>query len=470
MARSDYRDRLVRERETFADQQELHQDLPPAFHHWSARHVAPKLRQLGLTSLDDAILEPIRCRAMSMGRDVVVLSLGSGNGDLELGWLGKLQESGVDNVRLRLLELNPIMQERAARLAAELGLGDRVELLVEDFNTWRADAEHDVVIGHHALHHVLALEHLFDEIRSSLTPQGVLIAHDIIGRNGHRRWPEALEVVERIWCQLPPRLRVSAITGVVDDVFCDLDCATDGFEGIRAQDVLPAMLDRFYPGLFFTFGNVIDPFIDRIYGGNYDLEDENDRSIIENIGALDDALIELGTVTPTHLIGTFHPNAVETRCYLQRTPERAVRDPGTVDRVGRISFDPAANDRQNLVRGAVVCGRINGLYEDGWVGPSLELPLYLTEDVKSIEVTTYLPDWMPENGEVNVIVNEGQHIGRITLRHGLGGASLPVVLAARQSVTLGFKADWDITPARSNLGKDRRRLSYLLKGLAIAAS
>ncbi|WP_020668972.1 class I SAM-dependent methyltransferase [Amycolatopsis nigrescens] len=465
MDHAGYQERLASERETFAEQESIHGNLPESAHHWSARHVLPKLNELAVPSLDELITAQIGERARRHQRDVVVLSLGSGNGDQELGWLRTLAEAGVRNVRMRLLEFNPEMQRRAAAEAEEQGFADRVELVLADFNTWRADAEHDVVVGYQALHHVLDLEHLYGQIRDSLDPGGVLMVHDMIGRNGHRRWPEALEVVERIWATLPPELRRNSITGEVDEYYHDIDCATDGFEGIRAQDVLPVLMDYLHPSLFLGIGNVIDPFVDRVYGHNFDLTEARDRALIERLGVLDDSLVDLGVVTPTRLTAMFHPSPQPLRAYRDRTPERSIRDTSVVDPAGRVSFDPRAADGDQLVRGAgVVTGRMNGIAHDHWAGPSAEFPVLATAEVQSVELRTYLPDWMPKTGRVTVHV-DGTPVATADIGHGLTEQVLPVKLAARRAVRLGLTADWAVNPVTAGLGDDRRTLSYLLVGL-----
>jgi SAM-dependent methyltransferase len=458
-----YTERLAREKEVFAGQDALHEDLPPSFHYWSNRHVLPKLAELGVSSLDEFVLTPLEKAARSRNGELVVLSVGSGNGNLELGWLAQLRSRGVDNVRLRLLELNPGMQERAAALAAGLDLADRTELLIADFNTWRADAEHDVAIGWHALHHVVDLEHFYGQIVESLAADGVLLVNDIIGRNGHRRWPEALETIERIWSTLPPELRRNSVTGQVDDTYCDLDCATDGFEGIRAQDVLPRLLDVLEPGLFLTFSNVIDPFVDRVYGHNFDLGTTAHRMIIEDLGRLDDTLIDLGVVTPTHLLGSFHPHSVPLRCYRDRTPRRAVRDPSRQDLARRVSYDPAACDPAGLVTGGAVIGRMNGVDQDQWAAPVVDFPFLPHADTDIVEIVTFVPDWMGSAGSVEVQV-DGQRAGSVAVTQGRCTGRVAAPMRAGAVVSIALVADWSVIPSQVGAGHDVRRLSYVLVG------
>ncbi len=467
---SDYERRLAVERDTFAGQVDVHGGLPDSAHHWSRRHLLPKLHELGVADLDSLVTDTLRARAAearTAGRDAVVLSLGSGNGDQELRWLGKLVASGVDNVRLRLLEVNPEMRRRAAEAAHERGLGERVEHLDADLNTWKAETDHDVIVAYQVLHHVLDLEHLCAQLWHGLRPDGVLVVHDMIGRNGHRRWPEALEVIERVWATLPPELRRNAVTGAVDEHFVDLDCAADGFEGIRAQDVLPVLLEFLHPSLFLALGNVVDPFIDRVYGHNFDPADDAHRAFLDDLGTLDDTLIDLGVVTPTRMTALFHPRPHELRAYRGRTPERSVRRTGIVDTGGRVSFHPDAADPHRLVGGAgLAVGRLHGVEHDRWVGRTATLPVRTTAAVEGVDVELYVPEWMPDPGTLTLTV-DGDPAGTIAVGHGRTEAGAAVTLPAHRSVELTLSADWWAVPADIGAGDDRRNLSYVLAGLTL---
>jgi SAM-dependent methyltransferase len=462
-----YEERLRAEHDAFGSQVNLHDDLPPAFHHWSERHVRPKLEALGVASLEDFFVGNLVRLAEQTDREIAVLSLGSGNGEQELGWLAAAAELGARNIRLRLMDINPAMQQRAADQAASIGVADRVDLLVQDFNVWRADREHDVVIANQSLHHVVALEHLYREIRDSLHPDGVLVVSDMIGRNGHRRWPEALEVVERLWATLPPSLRRNSVTGQIDYDFPDEDYSSVGFEGVRAQDVLPLLLDNFHPELFLAFANVVDPFVDRIYGGNFNLDQPDHVHFVEQLGVLDDALIDTGVLTPTHLIATFRTRPVPVRFHGRRSPERCVRDPKTYDPAGRVSFSPSAVDEHNVLRGAAIpVGRFNGIMDDQWVGQAVELPVYPTDSVCAVRVHMHIPEHFPA-GSLKLLVDDVE-AGSRPVQRGTSSCTFGVSLPARRPVVVRLLADWFTVPKVAGWGDDVRELSFVLFGVELS--
>ena len=221
------------------------------------------------------------------------MSLGAGNGDLETAMAARLDARGLSNLEIELLELNPVMLERAVAHAERLGVKDRITVQAVDLNSWEAAEPADAYLACHSLHHVVELEHLFDEVARTLRDDGVLLVNDMVGRDGHRRWPEAAGIVLGLWRTLAPSQRLNNYTGVEDPRYPDHDCSSEGFEGVRAQDVLPLLLERFHPDVYVTFANVIDPFVDRVYGPNFDPDNEEDRRFIDAVATLDDAAIDL---------------------------------------------------------------------------------------------------------------------------------------------------------------------------------
>lgn len=329
-AQSDYERRMASEQATYADCLDVH-ELPAIFHYWSNRYLRPKFEPFGFSDPNDffrVYLERL-CRAPGR-RDgpLSFVSIGAGNGDVEVGLARSLLDAGHDGFRLECMDINEDMLERGRQAASEHGVSEHMDFRRGDFNDWRPEGEYDAVIANQCLHHVLELERLFERIRASLRPDGFLLVSDMIGRNGHMRWPEALAMVEAFWEELPGSKRYNHQLRRQEDEFVNHDCSEEGFEGIRAQDILPLLRQRFHFELFVPFANVIDVFIDRGFGHNFDPDDEADRAFIDRVHAADEEAMLKGRITPTHMVAAL---TTVRRGRMRRpnhlTPRRCVRPP-----------------------------------------------------------------------------------------------------------------------------------------------
>jgi len=142
-------------------------------------------------------------------------------------------------------------------------------------NSWsvpkRSGRRYTAVLANYILHHIVELESLLEGVAAAIGSSGVLITADMIGRNGHMRWPEALGIITALWGTLPEKLKYNHQLRVTDHAFNNWDCCRDGgFEGVRAQDILPLLVNRFHIEKFLAAGNLTDVFCDRLYGPNFD--------------------------------------------------------------------------------------------------------------------------------------------------------------------------------------------------------
>jgi hypothetical protein len=151
----------------------------------------------------------------------------------------------------------------------------------------------------------------------------------MIGRNGHQRWPEALKFVNRLWNELPDKYKYNHGMKCIEKAFPNTDYSEMGFEGIRAQDILPLLTKRFSFEMFVGFGNIIDIFIDRAYGPNFDRADDRDRSFIDRVQEIDQREIESGHIKPTHMLAAMMKKPVShAKFYKHLSPEFCTRRPG----------------------------------------------------------------------------------------------------------------------------------------------
>jgi SAM-dependent methyltransferase len=331
--RLSYDDALAAEKAFYQNCVDVHA-LPPIFHYWSNRYLLPKFQSFGFASAAEMFAQHF-ADACERSRHPRFVSLGAGNCDLEiqLAQSVKLHDFSLDCV-----DLNPAMLERGRLAADSAGLSSHLHFILADLNRWQPTSEYDCVIANQSLHHVVNLEGLFDRVKQCLRPGGEFLISDMIGRNGHQRWPEALRNVREFWRQLPPSYRFNRLVGYYEEMYENWDCSVEGFEGVRSQDILPLLVDRFHFQLFLPYGNVIDPFIDRAFGYRFDPAAVWDRAFIDAVHRRDEEEIASGGIKPTHMVAVVgNEPCAAPRFFEHLPPEFCVRAP---------SPDPASNRQE----------------------------------------------------------------------------------------------------------------------------
>lgn len=308
-----YNLRILAEQTKYAGVEEVH-DLPPIQLYWIEKHLRPMLRNFGFETVEGyfytEVAQALGANTPNAGARRVnqLVSIGSGNCDFEVALAKQLVTAGLSNFQIECMDINSEMLDRGRMLAEREGVSSFIVPLRADFNSWTPERNvYRAVLANQSLHHVTNLEGLFDAIQRSLQPEGVFLVSDMIGRNGHMRWPEALAIVNEFWRQLPARYRFNRQLGTTEEEFLNYDCSKTSFEGIRSQDILPLLVQRFGFTTFVAFGNVIDPFIDRGIGPNFDPASAWDRDFIDRVHAADTEAISAGRIKPTHMIASMSP-------------------------------------------------------------------------------------------------------------------------------------------------------------------
>jgi hypothetical protein len=117
---SDYELRIWQELKRYRTVENV-SDLLPIYQYWSDRYVPPKLRAIGFDSIDDFFMAPLmrRC-ADHPDRAVTVVSVGSGNAELEVRLATSLEAAGMTNVTITLLGTQ-YGDERTCRRGCQVG-------------------------------------------------------------------------------------------------------------------------------------------------------------------------------------------------------------------------------------------------------------------------------------------------------------------------------------------------------------
>jgi SAM-dependent methyltransferase len=326
IAKPRYEDRLTAEKRFYENYVNI-QDLPAIHIYWAHELVRPKLLALGLGGPMEMFKKYLEDQcARDKHRPCRFLSVGAGNCDIEIELAKYLCAQGHTHFVIECLDLNGAILERGRIAAIENEVEGKIDFVESDFNAWQPASEYDAVLANQVLHHVVNLEGLFTQIKRTLKPHGQFIIGDMIGRNGHQRWPEALDIVHEYWRQLPTAYRFNRLLNRHEELYVDWDCSQFGFEGIRAQDILPLLLEHFHFQVFFGFGNAIDPFVDHAFGHNFDGVAKWDRDFIHQIHLRDEQEMLAGRLTPTHMLAVVRNDRDKpTLCPERLTPEFCVR-------------------------------------------------------------------------------------------------------------------------------------------------
>jgi SAM-dependent methyltransferase len=314
-------------------------DLPPIYDYWSNHYLRPKLRSvLGIDTIPGFYTEHIRERAANAIAPPRILSIGAGDAELEVQIAEQLLAGGLREFRLECLELSPILIKKANQRIQQAGLQANVSMLEADLNAWRPErTSYTAVLANHILHHLVELEALFDNVALAIGDTGVFLTADMIGRNGHMRWPEALELVNALWDTMPDALKYNHVFLETDYKFRNWNCLNHGgFEGIRAEDILPLLVQRFQFEKFLGFGGLPEVFCNRVYGPNFDRDIPAHTRFIDSVEQLNATLLELGVIKPTMMFAVMSNGGVKINggrmgTWKNLTPQFCVRNPENLD-------------------------------------------------------------------------------------------------------------------------------------------
>lgn len=297
-----YSDRVKAQIEQYKNLEAL-TGLPEVYKYWNQKFVVPKIKEVfSVSNHIDLYVNQFKTVIESdSNRNHLLLSIGSGECLLEISIAEKLLELGIGNFKFCASEISPIRLDRAKKNVTKAGLKSYFEFIDIDFNDQKLSGNQSFsgIMAQHTLHHINELEFLFEYLNDSILDNGVFVVVDIIGRNGHMRWPEVLKEVEKIWDIIPASYKFNHQHKKLQNDFVNWDCSKVGFEGIRAQDILPLLCHYFDFTHFLGVGGIIDVFVERSFGHNFDVNDQKDLMFLDLIEMYNEKMLSLGLIKPT---------------------------------------------------------------------------------------------------------------------------------------------------------------------------
>jgi len=313
-----YKTKISQELESFDYNINIH-NLPESHHIFTSTLVGPSLEELtGKNNFEIWWVDEINKLIKSLNRPVKIISLACGNGDLEIELLKQIEQK--DRFVFVGTDINPNVLKRGEDLAAKSGL-ENIYFQEQDLNNFKLNEKFDVVIANHSLHHIVKLEDLFEEIIKNSTENMIFLINDMFGRNGHVMWDNTLQVVNAIWKKLKQKYKLNAYNKCYDEKPLNNDCSKCGFEGVRAEDILPLLIKYFDFEIFLPFSTFINRFVARVYGHNFNVDDPYDVELVKNILSLDVKLLDRKKLSPVQaLVKVKNKGTVKEMKYRFQTP------------------------------------------------------------------------------------------------------------------------------------------------------
>jgi len=250
-----------------------------------------------------------------LDRPIQILSLGSGYCGHELKLARRL-------ARPYLIQCTDINEENfasAKKVARSEGLA--LEFTVADLNFIDIEpGKYDLIFAHAALHHVINLERLIEQVAGGLSQHGILQVVEVVGKNRILIWKENERFANAL-LDIIPRVSKGRHIHALEPVHGTLPNImrlmkrllqpfllkmAHGMEGVRQEDILPLINGSFVPLFEHRHGAFIR-FIctNPALSGLFDLSSIEGRNAFDFLIEADRASVRNNILRPLELWGVY---------------------------------------------------------------------------------------------------------------------------------------------------------------------
>ncbi|MEM8964271.1 MAG: class I SAM-dependent methyltransferase, partial [Acidobacteriota bacterium] len=229
----------------------------------------------------------------NLGRPIRILSLGSGYCGPELALARALSVP----YEVRCTDINPDLFTQAREQAEADGLS--LDFAEADLNFMTIEPGHwDLIFAHASIHHVINLEQLFDQIRGGLSTHGIFHLVEVVGQNRKLIWDENERYANRLLDLLPAELTGDQRLAVPEEV--------DGMEGVRQEDILPLLRERFTARFEHRHGAFMRFVCTHIHAGEA-LDPGNPETLawLDMLIDADQSAVQRGVLEPLEIWGVY---------------------------------------------------------------------------------------------------------------------------------------------------------------------
>ena len=241
---------------------------------------------------DVSYLEHFVRRHLSEGPVARILSLGCGGGNLERALLSLGAAHHIEGI-----DSSPGSIDLATDLAQQAGLSERLHYRVADIDHLELEPGiYDAVVAKMSLHHFEHLEPLFEQVASSLKPEGLFMLNEFVGPSRFQWTDEQLHHMNRLLEALPPRIRRRTALARIQRPLVEDIIAQDPSESIRSADILPLVQEHFEIVEEKPYGGTLLHILLEQVMPLLDLEKEEDAALVRLMAAYERGLVEGGVL------------------------------------------------------------------------------------------------------------------------------------------------------------------------------
>jgi len=232
--------------------------------------------------------------APAVNRPLEILSLASGYCGHEIEFARRMTRP----YKLTCTELNEDIFEKARAVAKTEGLAMNFE--TADLNFIVIEPKrYDLIFANAAIHHVINLEHLFEQIVGGLSPTGIFHLVEVVGKNRKLIWDENERYANALLDLIPDKLTRGIRVSVAEEAV--------GMEGIRQEDILP-LLRKHFTAIFEHRHGAFMRIICTVYpelGLALDPQKSESRRYLDFLIDSDDCCVRYGILRPLEIWGVY---------------------------------------------------------------------------------------------------------------------------------------------------------------------
>ena len=224
----------------------------------------------------------MRERFFPTGQPLDALSLGCGAGHLDRIF----KRCGFNFRSFTGIDISEAAVDRARADAEQVHLAPTIRYIASDLNHCSLPPRSfDFIYFFQSLHHIEALEHVLEQCRQALRPDGLLMVNEFVGPSRFQWTSRQVEMANALVAMLPEHLRRDLQNGglkteVVHPTVKHM-VAHDPSEAVRSAEIEPLVKSCFDVVNEWNWGGTLNHLVFQNIAANFDQGNADHRSIVE---------------------------------------------------------------------------------------------------------------------------------------------------------------------------------------------